>query len=319
MFYKIICCALVFTVILFFNTACAGVISTPLTPTAMPVPSTVTSSTPTPLGGGSGKIVYTSGTDDLNIFVMDADGSNVRQLTNLPGFNGYAAWSPDGKRIAFTVNPEKENFGARILVMNTDGSNQTLVTNFSSWLPHWSPDSKQLVMESDRDAATAGVSEIYVVGADGSNPVRLTNAPTSIDAMPRWSPDGKRIAFWSNRDGNPEIYLMNADGSNVTRLTNNSANDDRPIWSPDGKHIAFVSDRDGNFEIYIMSADGLNQTHLTNHPARDVYPVWSPDGTRLLFVSDRDGTFEIYVMNADGSNVVRLSKSGNNILPDWQP
>jgi TolB protein len=77
-----------------------------------------------------------------------------------------------------------------------------------------------------------------------------------------------------------------------------------------------------------MSADGSNQTRLTNHPARDVYPVWSPDGTRIMFVSNRDGAFEIYVtlaphasagVNTDGSNVVRLTRSGNNILPDWQP
>lgn len=318
MFNIIICYPLVITASLLLATACAG---PAFAPTVIPVPSADISPVPTltPLGGGNGKIVYTSGTDDLNIFVMDADGSNARQLTNLPGFNGYAAWSPDGERIAFTTNPQKENFGARILVMNTDGSNQTLVTDFSSGLPHWSPDSKQLVMESDRDVTTAGVSEIYVIDVDGSNPSRLTNAPTFVDAMPRWSSDGKRIAFWSNRDGNPEIYLMNADGSNVTRLTNNPANDDRPIWSPDGMRIAFVSNRDSNFEIYMMNADGSNQTRLTNHTARDVYPVWSPDGTRIMFVSNRDGAFEIYMMNTDGSNVVRITQSGNNILPDWQP
>ena len=188
----------------------------------------------TPVGSGGGKIVYAAGADanNPNIFVMDADGSNARQLTNLPGFNGYPAWSPDGKRVAFTANPKRENFGWRVFVMNADGSNLTPVTNFSSTLAHWSPDGKQLVFESDRDVTTPGVPEIYSVNADGSNPVRLTNAPTFVDAMPRWSPDGKRIAFWSNRDGNPEIYVMNADGSNVTRLTNNPANDDFPAWSP---------------------------------------------------------------------------------------
>jgi Tol biopolymer transport system component len=69
----------------------------------------------------------------------------------------------------------------------------------------------------------------------------------------------------------------------------------------------------------MMNADGSNQTRLTNHTARDVYPVWSPDGTRIMFVSNRDGASEIYMMNTDGSNVVRITQSGNNILPDWQP
>jgi Tol biopolymer transport system component len=296
--------------------------------TSVPIATAIPALKPTPIGGGGGKIVYvaTTSASSQNIFVMDVDGSNPQQITNLPGTNTNPAWSPDGKRIAFSANPKNENRGARIVIMNADGSNLTPVTNFSSGMPHWSADGKRLVFESDRDAPTPNVPEIYIVGADGSNPVRLTNAPTFHDAMPRWSPDGQRIGFWSNRDGNPEIYVtlaltvgVNADGGNVVRLTNNPASDDRPIWSPDGKRIAFVSDRDGNCEIYVMNADGSNQTRLTNNPARDVYPVWSPDGTRIMFVSNRDGAFDIYSLGADGSNVMRVTKTGGNIFPDWQP
>ena len=92
-------------------------------PTATATPTITPTPKPTPFGGGGGKIVYASGpdTNNLNIFVMDADGSNARQLTNLPGFNAYPAWSPDGKRIAFAANPKRERFGSRILVMNADG------------------------------------------------------------------------------------------------------------------------------------------------------------------------------------------------------
>jgi len=85
----------------------------------------------------------------------------------------------------------------------------------------------KIAFRSDRD----GNQEIYVMGTDGSNPVRLTNNVAS-DAFPAWSPDGSKIVFVSTRDGNEEIYVMDADGSNPVRLTNNTAQDRHPVWSP---------------------------------------------------------------------------------------
>jgi Tol biopolymer transport system component len=113
--------------------------------------------------------------------------------------------------------------------------------------PSWSPDGTRIVFQS----RIGTNSEIYMMDADGSNQIRLTNDPAD-DEMPSWSPDGKRIIFSSNRDGNREIYVMNADGSNQIRLTNNPANDWEPSWSPDGKRIAFESSRGGNRELFLF-------------------------------------------------------------------
>ena len=84
----------------------------------------------------------------------------------------------------------------------------------------------KIAFDSDRD----GNAEIYVMDADGSNPVRLTSNATS-DRLPAWAPDGSKIAFDSDRDGNREIYVMDADGSNQVRLTSNATPDRRPAWS----------------------------------------------------------------------------------------
>jgi Tol biopolymer transport system component len=223
---------------------------------------------------------------------------------------------PDQTKIAFTSTRDGNR---EIYVMNTDGSQQTRLTNHPAddFEPAWSPDGQHIAFTSQRD----GNDEIYVMNADGSHPRNISNHPSS-DSNPAWSPDGSMIAFTSRRDGNDEIYVMNADGSHPRRLTFNSApgsrsRDVQPTWSPDGAMIAFTSHRDGNDEIYVMDADGSHLTRLTNHPRADDDPVYSPDGQRIAFTRRGRG---IFVMDADGSNPTRLAISGAGVAdPTWSP
>jgi Tol biopolymer transport system component len=130
----------------------------------------------------------------------------------------------------------------------------------------------QIAFMSDRD----GNSEIYVMNADGTDPINLTN-DADTDSSPAWSPDGTKIAFWSSRNFFAQIFVMDADGTNPTNLTNNFGGDLLPDWSPDGSKIAFRSDRDGGAEIYVMNADGTSQTNLTNSSTSfDTEPDWKP-------------------------------------------
>ena len=174
----------------------------------------------------------------------------------------------------------------------------------------------KIAFRSNRDGNPSN-NEIYVMNADGTNQINLTNNPASDDE-PAFSPDGSQIAFYSDRDGNFEIYVMNADGTNQTRLTNNAANDFSPAFSPDGNKIAFYSDRDGNAEIYVMNADGTGQARLTNNAAVDFFPAFSPGGSQIAFSSVRDNNFEVYVMNADGTNQTNLTNNGAfDGYPTW--
>ncbi|MBI5032397.1 MAG: PD40 domain-containing protein [Chloroflexi bacterium] len=175
--------------------------------------------------------------------------------------------------------------------------------------------SGRIVFVSNRE----GNDEIYIMNADGSQAMNLSNNPAN-DTLPAWSPDGSRILFTSNRDGNNEIYVMNANGAYQVRLTNHWAADEYPAWSPDGTRIAFASKRDGEFEIYVMNLDGTNVARLTDSPALNDQPTWSPDSRQIAFVSERDGNKEIYVMMADGTLQTRLT-SNNTVdwFPKWSP
>ena len=227
-----------------------------------------------------------------------------------------AAFPGDNGKIAFVSNRDS-NF--EIYIMESDGSNQTNITNNPAYdgAPSWSPDGSQIVFMSERD----GNYEIYRMNADGTDPIRLTTDP-STDVFPNWSPDGSQLVFakYDLSIHNYDIWRMNSDGTGAVQLTDNPTEDMEPVWSPDGTKILFHSDRDGNTEIYVMNPDGTDQMNLTNNPAADGEADWSPDGSKIVFASTRDNFGAIWVMNADGSSPTRITDAvyGDG-QPSWSP
>jgi WD40 repeat protein len=225
-----------------------------------------------------------------DLYVAHMDGSNLRRLTfdgSPYSYNREAAWSPDGRRIAFSKSDGYQ--AAPIYVINADGTNSTRLTpeGIYSASPSWSPDGSRIAFETRRDSTGYGGvnswldTEIYVMNADGTNPVRLTNH-RGDDITPAWSPDGKRIAYVTYDDppgdAGTHIFVINADGTNRVRLTNDEAFDLDPEWSPDGSRIVFS--RSG--ELFLIEADGTNLASLNS---RGSQPDWSPDG--LLIAATR--------------------------------
>jgi formylglycine-generating enzyme required for sulfatase activity len=279
-------------------------------------------------GSGGGVIAFTSERDgEGDIYVMNADGSDQRRLTDDPAYDAWPTWSPDGSKIAF-VSTRSGN--ADIYVMDADGTNVRQLTYdpASDIWPEWSPDGSRIAFPSRRD----GNFEIYVIGANGANLQRLTNTPSHED-FPAWSSDSTQIVF-SRIEGDDGAYVMTVPGRTETAGVEQDSRDERkllgfailePAWSPDGARIAFGSDHEGFRGIYVMNVGGVEQgsldlQRLSDTRAGENCPAWSPDGARIAFASWRDGDGEIYVMDADGNNLQQLTDNRSaDEFPTWRP
>ncbi len=210
------------------------------------------------------------GDGDLEVFVMNADGTDIRQLTDSPGPDYWPGWFPDGRRIAFT---SLRTGVPNLYVMDADGSNQRAVTDevdFASVQPDVAPDGQRIVFQ--RESTTAPPT-LWVIGADGSgaHPVLAPGPWADID--PQWSPDGRTLVFSSNRVGTFEIFSLGADGA-VTQLTASAGGDFNPTFAPDGQRIAWWKLRGGQGDVWTMNRDGSGQVNVTDSPAFEGFPDW---------------------------------------------
>ncbi len=275
--------------------------------------------------GANGRIAFVRGDHEIatEIWSINPDGTDERQLTFNGEMNVQPAWSPDGTRIAFTRFVYKET-NKTIWVMNADGSGQTPLTTEAegdSQTPGWAPNGSMIVFE--RFTQAEGESDLWVMNADGSNQHALLDTDTNVFS-PAWSPDGSKIAFCGvpPTGGLPQIWVMDADGLNPTMLTNTDTNR-HPDWSPNSTQIAFTRillENGGNRDIWVMDAAGSNQREVADINEEDAHPAWSPDGSKLVFGSTEPEGWELIVLDFGTQDSVVLTDSeDHNWCPDWQP
>lgn len=249
------------------------------------------------------------------LFVMEMDGSNVRQLTNDRGLALSSAWDPSGTKLVYT---SYRNRTPDLFIMDVASKSTKQITRTSELEigAHFLNESQVVFSRTEGTD-----SDIMVMNVDGSGARRLTPPNRAIDVSPVPSPDGSKIVFCSNRGGGPQIYVMGSDGSNPTRVSFGASNYcTSPAWSPAGDKIAYVCRADGSFNIFVADPDGSNTVQLTSSGSNED-PEFSPDGRYLTFATTSfGGGFSIALMRTDGTSMKQVTKSrGGDFEPAWGP
>ena len=264
-------------------------------------------------GDFSGRIAYIeeigAGKEKVSrLKVMDADGENAKTITEVAGSIFSPAWSPDGSRIAYSVQRDKSY--PVIYVQNVSGGGASALTPFagSNLSPSFSPDGSKILFSSSFE----GSAHIYEMSASGGQPRRLTNWPSS-EVQPSYAPDGKSFVFVSDRAGfnKPQIYRYEF-GSGRTTKVSNSGYATSPQYNSDGSQIAFLSGR----AAAIMNNNGAVTANLGN-TGIDEAPSFSPNGKRVVYASKQGGKGVLTIKSLNGGEA--FGKSGQGVIrsPVW--
>jgi dipeptidyl aminopeptidase/acylaminoacyl peptidase len=279
------------------------------------------------------------------VWRINADGTDARNLTQHPADDRAAVWSPDGTAIAFISDRDS---AVTVYVMDADGGAVRRISPQAArpWVAWqgarvvWvgvdgrayqaTADDALLVervpLLRDFDALTLAVPspnglawlliraehEVWLVTSE-----TVPTAPRFVSATPirevRWSPNGRSAAFVANG----ELYMTDITAPAVRNLTLSRSTDESPAWSPDGAQLAYTA----NWDVVVMNAAGSAPANLSNSLTYERAPSWSPDGTHLAFAAFREGDdWELYVMRADGCGLRRLTDArGWDGAPQWRP
>ena len=253
-----------------------------------------------------------------DIYVMDADGSNVQRVTDTRAYESSPSFFPDGKTIAFARYSNRN--GADIFTMKFDGSGPTKLTDDPGFYEDSvavSPDGKKIAFSRYNRS-----SDVFVMNADGSEPVNVTKTGWVDEFEMNWSPNGKKIAFTSYRFSGFEGLAAEAQDSGTFEP---KALGPESLTREASEPKDHTGEPQEDVEVSVMNSDGTGRRDLTSGRAYDVAPAFSPSGNKIVFSKMtfdwRSETSELVVMRADGANKRQITDTARAFEygADWQP
>lgn len=224
------------------------------------------------------RIAFTASREDnCDIYVMDADGTDLINLIGTQADEMHPSWSPDGSQIVFVS-------GEQLHLMDVASGQRRQLTDSDNihGFPDWSLDGELIAFSGGKEPPGPGVvHDLYLVAPSSGEETRLTEGSTQFTA-PQWSPDGTQIIYFDHGTDPLSIWIVNSDGSRATKVTAGG----HASWSPDGGQIVF--DREvgpGDVDVFVIDLETRQERLVVDGPDYDTLPAWSPDGTKVVFTS----------------------------------
>jgi Tol biopolymer transport system component len=288
--------------------------------------------------GRNGLIAFTSSTaSGAQLFTVRQDGTHLRQITHVAGDAVHVDWSPDGRRIAFTVGTDT---ASRIAVARGDGSGLLFLPQPAGVFddePSFTPDGKRIFFE--RFTVATNDDAIWSMRSDGRDQRRVMGPfPNGFVTDPNVSPDGRTLSFAGfdgslvgpppNEEPARGLFTATLSGTHVTQIRPYSSDQTiKADWSPNGRRIAVTENANhlrpaDSANIFTMRPDGSGLRPLTNFhdgATNAYFGSYSPDGRWLVFRLEEGGLFGLYRMHPDGSDreaILPLSSLRPSVI-DW--
>ena len=253
-------------------------------------------------------------TGNKEVYVCDADGANLWQVTNDKSVSLAPKWGPDCATLVYT------SYRAQfpdVLLINLATRKRSILSDMPGLNTGGalSPDGRETALTLSKD----GQPNLYVKEIASGRLTRLTTTKRGADAAPCWSPDGKQIVFVSDRSGSPQLYIIGRNGGEPRRITSRGSQNVDPDWGPNG-FIAYCSLVGKQFQIFVLNPSTLDISQVSKGDAEYEDPSWAPDGRHLVCARTQSYRSRIFIIDTlTGTSISLLpeTEQGDWVSPDW--
>ncbi len=247
-----------------------------------------------------------------DIYICDADGAGLVNITRKGAVCLTPNWGPEGKSLVYTSFHRGFPDVYRIDLVRKKLGRMSGFPGLNAGADI-SPDGRRMVLTLSKD----GNPDLYVMDLRTRRLTRITRTRHGAEASPSWSPDGKQVVFVSDKSGSPQLYVVGARGGDPKRVTFRGSENVAPDWGPDGR-VVYSSRRGGRYQICMISPGQRDEPQLTQDFVDHEDPCWAPDARHIAYVQTVRYHSDLYILDTKERRAVRLTTvQGDWYSPAW--